>query len=179
VNKFLYACDKEVCCLWAQPSFVLQNTKKIVQSKRCGMLISSVVLLHDNAYLHTAAHTRALQELFNRELFDHPLYSPDLGLSDTTCLLVPTWKIGCNYSASTIMSWWKVPKLGWAHRQQNSLTQAYKNLIPDMTSALILPMIMLKSSLSMYVFFVYKHFFLISCFVNSLLEVTFWIALIF
>jgi hypothetical protein len=103
-NTFLYACNKEVCCLWAQPSFVLRNTKKIVQSKRYGMLISSVVLLHDNACLHTAAHTQALLELFNWGLLDHPLYSPDLALSDTTCLLIPTWKIGCDHSASTIMS---------------------------------------------------------------------------
>jgi hypothetical protein len=39
---------------------VLQNTKKTVraiQNKRCGILTSSVVLLHDNAHLHTATCT--------------------------------------------------------------------------------------------------------------------------
>jgi transposase len=40
------------------------------------------VLLHDNAHLHTAAHTRALLKHFNWELFDHPPYSPDLAPSD-------------------------------------------------------------------------------------------------
>jgi histone-lysine N-methyltransferase SETMAR len=43
------------------------------------MLTYGVVLLHDNARLHTstAARTRALLELF-----DHPPYSPDLTPSD-------------------------------------------------------------------------------------------------
>jgi transposase len=46
------------------------------------MLTSSVVLLHDNARLHTAAYTQALLQHFNWELFDHPSYSPDLTPSD-------------------------------------------------------------------------------------------------
>jgi histone-lysine N-methyltransferase SETMAR len=46
------------------------------------MLTSGVVLLHDNARPHAAAHTQALLEHFNWELFDHPLHSPDLALSD-------------------------------------------------------------------------------------------------
>jgi histone-lysine N-methyltransferase SETMAR len=46
------------------------------------MLTSSIVLLDDNAHLHTAGHTQALLEHFNWELSDHPLYSPDLTPSD-------------------------------------------------------------------------------------------------
>jgi transposase len=46
------------------------------------MLASGVVLLHDNACPHTPAHTRALLENFNWELFDHPRYSPDFAPSD-------------------------------------------------------------------------------------------------
>jgi hypothetical protein len=48
------------------------------------MLISGVLvlLLHHNAHLLTAAHTQALLEHFNWELFDYPPYSPDLALSD-------------------------------------------------------------------------------------------------
>jgi hypothetical protein len=45
------------------------------------MLTYGVVLLHDNERPHSAARTRALLEL-NWELFDHPLYSPDLVPSD-------------------------------------------------------------------------------------------------
>jgi hypothetical protein len=41
------------------------------------MLRCGVVPLHDNVRPHTAARTRTLQELFNRELFDHPHYIPD------------------------------------------------------------------------------------------------------
>jgi hypothetical protein len=46
------------------------------------LLISGVVLLHDNARSHTAVRTRALLEHFNWDLFDHCPYSPDLDLSD-------------------------------------------------------------------------------------------------
>jgi hypothetical protein len=46
------------------------------------MLITGVVLFHDNARPSTAARTRALLEHFNWELFDDPPYSPYLSLSD-------------------------------------------------------------------------------------------------
>jgi histone-lysine N-methyltransferase SETMAR len=46
------------------------------------MLTSGVVFLHDNARPHTDNHTQALLAYFNRELFDHPSYSPDLAPSD-------------------------------------------------------------------------------------------------
>jgi transposase len=65
---------------------VLRNTKKklrrAIQNKRRGMLIYGVVLLHDNAFPHTAARTRALMEHFNWELSDYPPYSPDPVPSD-------------------------------------------------------------------------------------------------
>jgi transposase len=47
-----------------------------------GMLTSSVVLLHNNARLHTAARIRAVLEHFNCELFDQPPDSPDFAPSD-------------------------------------------------------------------------------------------------
>jgi hypothetical protein len=45
-----------------------------------GMLTSGVVLLHENACLQTAAHTRALPEHF--ELSNHPPNSSDPAPSD-------------------------------------------------------------------------------------------------
>jgi transposase len=53
-----------------------------VKNKRRRMLTYGIVLLHDNARPHTAAHTREQPEHFNWELFDHPPYSPDLAPSD-------------------------------------------------------------------------------------------------
>jgi hypothetical protein len=93
----------------------------------------------------------------------------------------PPWQLASAYSCSSAImsSWWKVSKHGWAHRQQTSLTQAYRNVFPDATSASIPVMSILISSLRMYIFSVYnKIFFRIVCFVNSSLEVTFRIALI-
>jgi hypothetical protein len=46
------------------------------------MLISGVVLLHENAHPHTAACTRALLDHFNLELFDRHPYSPYLAPRD-------------------------------------------------------------------------------------------------
>jgi histone-lysine N-methyltransferase SETMAR len=54
----------------------------VIQNKRRGMLTSGVVLFHDNAGLHTAAHTGEMLEHFNWELFGYPPYSPDLALSN-------------------------------------------------------------------------------------------------
>jgi hypothetical protein len=60
----------------------LKKLCRAIQNKRHGMLISSVMLLHDNAQLHTAARTWALLEHFSLDLFDHPSYYHDLALND-------------------------------------------------------------------------------------------------
>jgi hypothetical protein len=93
-----------VCCE------VLKNCiGPAIQKKRHGILTSIVVLLHDDAHPHTAAHTRALLEHFNWEMCDH-----QFSLQATTHI----WRTGCNHITSTIMrSWWKVSKHSWAHRQ--------------------------------------------------------------
>jgi hypothetical protein len=58
---------------------------------------------------------------------------------------------------STIMSWWKMSKRGWAQWWQTSLTKAYKNLFPDTTSASIQAVTTLRSRLSIYLFFVHNN----------------------
>jgi hypothetical protein len=70
----------------------------------------------------------------------------------TTCL--PTWRTSCHHIASQLMwSWCKVSKCGYALRQHNSLTQAYKNLIRCYCQCLS-SIIMFRSSLSIHIFFV-------------------------
>jgi len=54
------------------------------------MLTKGVVLLH-NVWPHTAARTNTLTKLFNREILDHPAYSPDLAPSD--CHLFTKMKV--------------------------------------------------------------------------------------
>jgi transposase len=82
----------------------LKKLRRAIQNKRRGMLISDLMLLHDNARPHarTAARTRALLEHFNWELFDHPPYTSDLAPSYCTCL--PTRRTGWDHSVSKIMS---------------------------------------------------------------------------
>jgi hypothetical protein len=128
---------------------VLRNTKKLcraIQNKRHG------VFLHESLHLHAAACTWALLQHFNWELFDDPPYSPYLALSD--CHLFTYMKNCLRSQHYNIMrSWWKASKHGFAHRQQTSLAQVYKNLFPDMTSASVPVVTPLRSSLSMCVFF--------------------------
>jgi hypothetical protein len=63
-------------------SETLKKLHRAIQNKRHGMLTFGVVLHHDNAHPHTGAHTLALLEYINWELFDHPPDSPDLAPSD-------------------------------------------------------------------------------------------------
>jgi hypothetical protein len=49
-----------------------------------------------------------------------------------------------------------VPKRGCVHRRQTSLTEAYKNLFRDTPSASIPAVTELRSSLDVYVLFVYN-----------------------
>jgi hypothetical protein len=59
----------------------------------------------------------------------------------------------------------------WASSQAADFFNIGKpKLIPDMTSGSITVVTMLRSSLSVYIFFVYNELFLTACFVNRLLK---------
>ena len=61
---------------------LIDKLKPAIRSKRRGLLSNGVVLLHDNARPHTAAHTVETLQKLNFEMLDHPPYSPDLAPSD-------------------------------------------------------------------------------------------------
>ena len=56
--------------------------KLAILSKHLGILSKGVVLLHDNARPHTAAHTAETLQKLKFEVMAHPPYSPDLALSN-------------------------------------------------------------------------------------------------
>lgn len=58
------------------------HLRPAIRSKRRGLLSKGVLLLHDNARPHTAAHTVETLQRLNFEVLDHPPYSPDLAPSD-------------------------------------------------------------------------------------------------
>jgi len=60
----------------------LNKLQRLIQNKQCGVLTKGVILLHNNAWPHAAAHTNASIKLFNWEIFDHPPYSLHLAPSD-------------------------------------------------------------------------------------------------
>ena len=61
---------------------LIDRLKPEIQSKRQGQLSKGIVLLHDNAHLHTAAHTLETLQKLKVEVLAHPPYSPDLTPSD-------------------------------------------------------------------------------------------------
>jgi hypothetical protein len=67
-NKALVILGNKFCTLVSKKSAAcetshvmygktLKSLHRTIQNKKCGMLTSSVVLLHDNTCLHTAAYT--------------------------------------------------------------------------------------------------------------------------
>jgi len=61
---------------------MLKKLRHAIQNKRRGMLSATILSLHDNARLHSAAQTQDLITSFRWEQMDHSLYSPDLAPSD-------------------------------------------------------------------------------------------------
>jgi histone-lysine N-methyltransferase SETMAR len=60
----------------------LKKLGRVIQNERRDMLSWGVVMVHDNARLHTAAVTQNLFMTFGWEQFDHPPYCPELVPSD-------------------------------------------------------------------------------------------------
>jgi histone-lysine N-methyltransferase SETMAR len=60
----------------------LRRLRYAIQNRRRGILLSGVMLLHDNARPHAAARMQAMLQEFGWEVFEHPAYSPDLAPSD-------------------------------------------------------------------------------------------------
>jgi hypothetical protein len=131
----------------------MRNTKKIklrraIQNKRCGMLTYGVVPLHDNARPHTAAN-------FSWKSSDNLPYKPDLAPSDCHMFTyMKTWLTSQRFNNNEELM--EAVVKTWL--SYNCLTQACKNLFPD-TSVSIPAVTTLRSSLSMYVSFVYHTIF--------------------
>jgi transposase len=112
------------------------------------------VLLHDNARLHThtAAHTRALLEHFSWELFDHPLYNPDLAPSDYHLFTYLKSWLGsqCFNNNEELMEGVKI----WLSSQAaDFFDTVVQNIFPNMASASVLAVTKFRNSLRMCIFF--------------------------
>jgi len=59
-----------------------RELKPAILSKRRRKLSKEIMLLHDNAHSHTAAHTLETLKQLKWEAMEHPAYSPDLAPSD-------------------------------------------------------------------------------------------------
>jgi len=59
-----------------------RELKPAIRYKRRGKLSKEILLLHDNARPHTAAHTLETLKQLKWEPMEHPPYSPDLAPSD-------------------------------------------------------------------------------------------------
>lgn len=61
---------------------LLRNLREAIRRKRHGKLALGILLLHDNARVHTAHTTQAVIRECRFEVLDHPPYSPDMAPSD-------------------------------------------------------------------------------------------------
>ena len=61
---------------------LIDRLKPEIRSKGRGHLSKGIVLLHDNARQHTAAHTVETLQKLKFEVFAHPPYSPEIAPSD-------------------------------------------------------------------------------------------------
>lgn len=61
---------------------LLRQLREAIKEKRRGKLAKGVLLLHDNAPVHTAAVAKAAVRECGFEELDHPPYSPDMAPSD-------------------------------------------------------------------------------------------------
>jgi transposase len=156
----------------------LRKLHRAIQNKTHGMLTCSVfiVLLHDNACLHTAASTWALLEHFNWELFDHPPYSPDLAPSDYHLFTyLKNWLESQSFNSSEELT----------GRCQNMTELTSGRLFwhrHTKTYSLILQVPQFWRWLHWEVVWIFLYiitFFFIACFFSSSPEITFWIALIY
>ena len=57
---------------------LIDRLKPEIRSKRRGQLSKCIVLLHDDARPHTAAHTVEILRKLKFEALAHPRYSPDV-----------------------------------------------------------------------------------------------------
>jgi hypothetical protein len=131
------------------------------------MLTPGVVFLCDNArpHMNTAARTQSLLEHFNWELFDHPPYSPDLAPRDYHLFThVKYWLRSRCFNNNELM---ESVKMWLSSQMADFFDTSIKNLFPVTKSASIPAVTPLRSSLSVYVFFVYNIFVLIACFVKD------------
>ena len=62
---------------------LIDRLKPEIRSKHRGQLSKGIVLLHDNARPHTAAHTVETLQKLKFEVLAHPPYSPYLACSDS------------------------------------------------------------------------------------------------
>jgi hypothetical protein len=126
-----------VCC------DTLKKLHHVIQNKRFGMLSWGVVMLHDNARLHTAAATQDLIVTFGWEQFILPPYSPDLAPSDFHVFLhLKTFHGGQWFHNNSK----KQLTHGLYRRQHHSTMQGYKNWYPTMTIASTMGETMSKST---------------------------------
>jgi hypothetical protein len=98
--------------------------------------------------LHAGAHTTALLKNFNCELFDHPPYSPDFAPNNSYLFTYQkNWLQLQHFSSNVLM---EGVKIYLSSQVADFLTQAYKNVFPDMADASILTVTAVRS---MYIIF--------------------------
>ena len=122
--------------------------KPAIRSKHCGLLSKGVVLLHDSARPHTAAHTAETLRKLKFEVMAHPPYSPDLSPSDYH-LFGPLKEAlrGCWFTSDQEV---KEPVHAWLAAQPKTFWRASGSLCNDGSSVLKSKGTVLKNDVDMF-----------------------------
>jgi hypothetical protein len=108
-------------------------------------------------------------EHFNWELFDHPPYNPDLapsGYHFFTHGYLKNWFNSNEELMEGVKTW-------LSSQTADFFERGIKNVFPNATRASVPGVTTFRSSLSLYVYFLFNTFFLIAYFVNNSSEITF------
>jgi hypothetical protein len=119
---------------------------RVIQNKQYGMLSQGVVMLHDNAHLHTATAMQDLIATFGWEQFNYPPYSPDVAPNDFHVFLHLKTSLGVRrfHSVSEV----KEAINTWFTSQAASFYDAgIQKLVPAMTNASTMVGTMSKGSI--------------------------------
>ena len=155
----------------------LKKLRCAIQNKQRGMLSWGVVMIHDNACPHTAAAMQNLITTFGWEQFDHLPYSPDLAPSDFHLFLhLKSFLAGQQFHDDEVKE--TLPHT-LHRRRHHSMMKGYKNWCNTMTSASTMVETMSKSIVQyVHQMALYKVCNIFLFFLNSPLELTFWITLV-
>nr|KAF6359985.1 hypothetical protein mMyoMyo1_010947 [Myotis myotis] len=125
------------------------NHTLIIKQPECARRHGKVILLHDNAPSHTSKPVKDTLKDLAWEVLTHPLYSPDLAPSETTCS--DRWHTHFLSSTSKHTKKWEIGSLnGLPQNKKSSIGTVSTNNLKDGENVQLAMDIILNKALFMF-----------------------------